>query len=130
VRHYFSILLILFIFTLLLVACGGTKTTNSAPVVEKYLAALVAKDEAKLVSLSCGDWENNAVLELNSFQAVDASLEDVSCKETGSQGNSAFVNCSGKILASYGDENHEIDLSVRTYVMLNEGGQWLVCGEK
>jgi hypothetical protein len=128
VRRLILPVVLLFICFILLVACGGK--TDSAPVVEKYLAALVAKDEAKLTSLSCGDWEDDALLELNSFQAVDASLADVSCKETGTEGDSASVNCSGKILASYGDENQEIDLSVRTYVMINEGGQWLVCGVK
>ena len=36
--------------------------------------------------------------------------------------------CKGKIVATYNNEDQELDLSVRTYQVVQEGGEWLVCG--
>jgi hypothetical protein len=38
------------------------------------------------------------------------------------------VLCNGKIIATYDTEDQELDLSVRTYQVVEEGGEWLVCG--
>ena len=70
-------LIVLFVFsTLLFSACASS---GDAPVqaVENYLNALVEKDANRLTTLSCGDWEDDALLELDSFQAVTARLEGV-----------------------------------------------------
>jgi hypothetical protein len=123
--------LILVIFaTLSLSACASKSNDAPAKAVENYLHALVAKDENRLTTLSCKDWEDDALLELDSFQAVTARLEGVACSQTGTDGDTALVLCKGKIIATYNNEDQELDLSVRTYQVVQEGGDWLVCGER
>jgi hypothetical protein len=117
------------IATLLLAACG-TSGNDSAPAkaVEDYLTALVEKDADRLSTLSCAAWEEDALIELDSFQAVTTRLEGLACEQTGTDGDTALVLCNGKIIASYNDEDQELDLSVRTYQVTQEGGDWVVCG--
>ena len=125
-----KILLILFIVltaNLLLVACASN-TDAPAKAVENYLNALVEKDADRLSTLVCGAWEEDALIELDSLQAVTARLEDAACAQTGTDGETALVDCIGSIIASYNDEDQELDLSVRTYQVTQEGGDWLVCG--
>src|SRR5688572_31740513 len=112
---------------LLLVACASNADAP-AKAVENYLNALVEKDEDRLSTLVCGTWEEDALIELDSFQAVTARLEDAACTQTGTDGETALVHCTGKIIASYDNEDQELDLSVRTYQVTQEGGDWLVCG--
>jgi hypothetical protein len=125
-----KILLTLFLVlsaNLLLVACASNADAP-AKAVENYLNALVEKDADRLSTLVCGDWEEDALIELDSFQAVDARLEGAACTQTGADGETALVDCTGSIIASYNDEDQELDLSVRTYQVTQEGGDWLVCG--
>ena len=112
----------------LLVACGGNATSGSVRAVEDYLTALINKDDAAISSLSCEDWETMALLELDSFQAVETRLEGLSCAEAGTDGDTILVNCQGKIIATYNDEDQELDLSLRTYQVVQQGGEYLVCG--
>ena len=125
-----KILLILFIVltaNLLLVACASSADAP-AKAVENYLNALVEKDADRLSTLVCGAWEEDALIELDSFQAVTARLEDAACTQTGTDGDTALVHCTGKIILSYDNEDQELDLSVRTYQVTQEGSDWLVCG--
>jgi hypothetical protein len=110
----------------LLSACG----TASGPVraVEEYLNALVSKDINRLMVVSCADWAQSAADEMNSFQAVTASLEGLSCAEAGTDGVFTLVDCQGNIVASYNGEDQAIDLSLRTYQVVEQGGEYLVCG--
>ena len=126
-RKFFLILLAIMMATLFLTACASNEGAP-ARAVENYLNALVAKDADRLTTLSCGEWEDEALLELDSFQAVTARLEGLACEQTGSDGDTALVLCSGNIIATYDNEDQELDLSVRTYQVVQEGGEWLVCG--
>lgn len=129
VRKFSLMIFPIFMTTLFLTACASN---NAAPTkaVEDYLNALVAKDANRLSTLSCGDWEDDALLELDSFQAVTTRLEDVACQQMGTDGDTALVLCNGKIIATYDNEDQELDLSVRTYQVVQEGGEWLVCGTR
>lgn len=127
VRTRFMILFVLFPI-LWLPACASSNDNASAKAVEDYLTALVEKDANRLTTLSCGEWEEDALLELDSFQAVTARLEGLACEQTETDGETALVLCNGKIIATYNEEDQEIDLSVRTYQVVQEGGEWLVCG--
>jgi hypothetical protein len=129
-RKFLLIPLIAIMTTTFLAACSSTKTDAPAKAVEDYLNTLVAKDENRLPTLVCGDWEDEALIELDSFQAVTARLEDVACKQTGTDGNTALVNCTGKIVATYNNEDQELDLSVRSYQVVQDGSDWLVCGTR
>ena len=114
----------------LLMACSGSDSEAPAQAVEAYLNTLVAKDADRLPTLVCGEWEQDALIELDSFQAVTPRLEEAVCTQTGTDGDTALVNCTGRIIATYNDEDQELDLSVRTYQVLQEGGTWLVCGTR
>jgi len=114
---------------ILLTACAP-KRDASARAVEDYLTGLAAKNSDQLSALSCADWERSARMELDSFQAVDVKLDSVSCAKTGTDGDTTLVTCKGKLVATYGSENQELDLSTRTYEVIQQGGEWLVCGER
>lgn len=130
VRKVLVILLMMFIATLFLSACGSQNNDAPAKAVEDYLNALVSKDSDRLTTLSCGDWEDDALLELDSFQAVTTKLDGLACSQTGTDGDTALVLCKGKIIATYNNEDQELDLSVRTYQVVQESGDWLVCGTR
>ncbi len=126
-----KIVFCLLLAALLLTACASSQPDPKSPAaaaLESYLQALANKDEATLTSLSCKDWEPNALLELDAFQAVDTKLEGLACQQTGSGDGSAQVTCQGKIQATYGSEVQSFDLSQRTYNLTQQGGDWLVCG--
>ena len=112
-----------------LASCSGGNAAQEAPAVaEAYLKALADKDENGMISFSCADWEAQARLEYNSFAAVEVALENPSCQVSGQDGQFTLVACSGKIVASYSAEDLVIDLSERTYLVIQEGGEWRMCG--
>jgi hypothetical protein len=119
------------VFTILvLAACASNNENAPVQAVENYLTALVEKDADRLTTLTCGEWEDEALLELDSFQAVTARLEGLACEQTGTEGETALVLCNGNIVATYNNEDQQLDLSVRTYQVVQEGGEWLVCGTR
>ena len=126
----FSLILFIVFTTLAVPACASSNENAPVQAVEGYLNALVEKDATRLTTLSCGEWEEDALLELDSFQAVSARLEGLACEQTGADGDTALVLCNGNIVATYNDEDQELELSVRTYQVVQEGGEWLVCGTR
>lgn len=128
-RKFIPIVFLLCIATLLFSACGKA-TDPAAKAVEDYLTSLVKKDANTLSALSCADWESNALLELDSLQAVTTRLENLACTVTSTDGTITQVNCQGKIIATYNSEDQELDLSVRTYQVVEQDGEYLVCGYK
>jgi hypothetical protein len=129
VRTFTLILIIVFI-ALTLLACASNNDNAPVQAVEDYLNALVEKDANRLTTLVCGEWEDEALLELDSFQAVTARLDGLACEQTGTDGDTALVLCNGNIVASYNNEDQQLDLSIRTYQVVEEGGEWLVCGTR
>lgn len=118
-----SSLLLLIILT----ACArsGSKPEQT---VEAYLTAIVEADLTKISTISCAEWEENAWLELDSFQGVEVSLQDMQCTQSGTDGDLALVTCSGQFLTSYDGEEMEIDLGTREFELVQQSGEWLVCG--
>lgn len=129
-RNVLVLLLVVIVATLVLTACGSQNKPAPVKAVEDYLNALVAKDSNRLTTLSCKDWEDDALLELDSFQAVTTKLDGMACTQTGTDGDTALVLCKGKIIATYNNENQELDLSTRTYQVVQQNGDWLVCGTR
>jgi hypothetical protein len=122
-------LLLMVLLALPLAACsGGDEKPASAQAVEAYLAALTAKDADRLSTLSCAEWEESAILELDSFQAVETRLDNVACSETENTGAEATVTCSGNLVATYNEEDQNFALDARPYRVVEQGGEWLVCG--
>ena len=124
------ILCIIFITGVLLAACSSSKTDAPVKVVEDYWNTIAAKDSERLPTLVCGDYESDALIELDSLQAVTAKLDNFSCAQTGTDGDTTLVKCTGKMILTYNTENQEIDLSTRTYEVVQQGGEWLVCGTR
>jgi hypothetical protein len=128
-RKLLLILSIVLCTNVLLTACASN-TNAPAKAVEDYQNALVEKNADRLSTLVCGAWEADALTALDGLQAVSARLENVSCNQTGTEGNIALVDCSGKMILTYDAEDQELDLSAVTYEVIEEDGDWLVCGTR
>lgn len=120
-------LVLLGLFMMVISACTSDHNNASASI-EEYIKALVNKDENKLINYSCGEWENEAISEFNSFSAVSVTLEDLKCQETGIDNEFTTVSCEGVIIANYGNEVLEIHLEDQNYLSIFERGEWRMCG--
>jgi hypothetical protein len=130
-RRYLALCLTILCASLLLSACSAAgKEDPAGKAVLNYLQAIVTGNSDQLSNTSCKDWESEAMLEMDSFAGVTAKLDDAVCKSTSTNGNSAEVQCTGKISATYNNEQQEFDLGGRTYVVNQVSGDWLVCGYK
>jgi hypothetical protein len=136
-KHLWAAAVLGMILALALAACGGSGsgvTTSAknpaAAAVEGYLKALVAKDSAKVSNLACKTFEQQALLEMDGFQAVKAELDGVTCKDSGTDGSATLVACTGNIVLTYDTEKQSLDVSRQTYKTVQEGGDWRVCGYK
>ena len=116
------------ILTLLILSACASATPAPELTVESYLNAIVEADIDKISTLSCADWESDAHLELDSFQGVEVSLVDMQCTQSGTDGGIALVTCTGNFLTSYDGEDMEIGLDTREYELVQQNGEWLVCG--
>lgn len=114
--------------SVILSACGASASGGAAPAVEGYITALAAKDQAALISNSCADWEDDALIELDSFALVEVTVDGMSCAESGADGEVTLVDCTGMLNMSYNGEPQSLDLSARTYEVIEQDGDWLVCG--
>ena len=111
---------------LTLAACSSK--SPAAQAVEDYWQAMVTQNSDLISQLSCAEWEEQAVMEVDSFQAVKARLEGMACAESGKEGEDVLVSCQGKIVATYNDEDRELALDARQVLVRPAGGEWLVCG--
>ena len=118
--------LIFYGLTLFLAGCGASSGAPQA--IEGYVRALVEKDVVAATGASCLAWEESAFAEASSFEAVEVTLESLACEEAGNEGTSTLVRCEGVIVANYGGELQDIDLSQRTYLAVREQGEWKMCG--
>jgi hypothetical protein len=129
-RKIALLVILLWVSAVLLSACGGKAADPASQAVEDYLNALVTKNPTKLSAVSCKDWESNALMELDSLQAVKTRLDGVTCKSTSTNGTTSQVNCQGQLVATYNGEDQTLDIASRTYLVLQQGGDYLVCGYK
>ncbi len=112
-----------------LIACGGNAPSGDpARRVEAYLQARVKGDVNQMIALSCAAWEPNARLEATSIQGRSPELDALSCQTGATEGSTAFVACTGKIVTSYDGERREFDLAERQFRVVEEGGEWRMCG--
>lgn len=120
---------LVFITAVILGGCGSAGQGNGAAgAVEDYFQALANRDLNQVVSASCAEWEPQARVEYDSFAAVKLELKDLSCQETGQAQPYTLVGCRGTIIANYGAENLQIDVAGQTFQVIQEGGEWRVCG--
>lgn len=117
--------LILLVF--LLSACQPN-TSGATAAVEAYVQALVDENQDALMMNSCADWEESAVMELDAFIGVSATVEGMACEVSGEDEEVTLVTCEGNIEATYNNEERQLPLNARAYRVVNEQGNWLVCG--
>ena len=122
------IIVFMLALSIILSACGASASGGAAPAVENYITALAAKDQATLISNSCAEWEDDALIELDSFALVEVTVDGMSCTESGTDGDKTLVDCTGTMNMSYNGEPQSLDLSTRTYEVIDQDGDWLVCG--
>ena len=122
-----KIFYILILGSIVLAACQGGKS-GAVQTVENYYQAMVERDDARFASYTCAAWEEQALLEYDSFAGVEISLDGPSCQETGQEGDATLVSCEWKIAATYGSEQMDFPLDERLHRLVNEGGDWRVCG--
>jgi len=121
--------ILLILSTFALASCSASSSPSD--VIEKYINAMVSKDDILTVNLSCVAWEENAKAEGAGFEGVEVSLKDASCSVIDESGDVATVSCSGKFVFQYaGGENEEINLDRRSYALVQESGEWKMCGYK
>ena len=129
-KKYFRIICIVFLGILIsffLPACNRGQN-NASNAIEAYIHALSNKDSVQISNLSCADWEQNALLEVNSLTAVGSKVENLTCEKIGQDGADTYVSCTGGLSLDYNGEAQQIDLSTRTYIARQEDGEWRMCG--
>lgn len=120
-----SLVLSMVLLSLTLAGCSQAGDPGAAMV--KYLEARAAADADTIRGLSCAAWEGQAVAQADSFRSMNAQLENVTCQQSGTDGNFTLVTCDGRIVTTYNGENREWALG--TYRMAQEDGEWRMCGE-
>ena len=123
-KNVFLSIILLVVF---LPGCGNNQSL-AAQSVEEYFQAIVEKNQDMLVSKVCTSYEPNAMMDFNTFAIVKTSLENFSCQTTTTNENGYDVNCQGSLQAKFGDELRTFDLSKRTFRVVEENGNWLICG--
>lgn len=119
---------LLFIVIFILLAGCSSNQNSQAKLVENYYKALMDKNLNLMLAQVCPDWEEQARTDYQSFAAVSAQLKDIHCKVQSLEEKSATVTCQGKIEADYGNEILEIDLSKFVFKIIQENGDWRLCG--
>ena len=123
-----GLFVLLTIFMIGLTSCSPGVGSSATATLSSYLKALVDKDENTMTSLVCPNWQTDALVELDAFQASKTQLEGLACRQAGSENNAVLINCQGKILASYSGATQTFDLSNRIYRLEKNGTDWQVCG--
>jgi hypothetical protein len=118
----------LILAALLLAGCGGASPEAAADTIEAYLQARVESDVDRMTLLSCPDWEPQARVEAASFEAMNAVLEGVACQVASTSGDTALVDCQGKITTTYQGEAREWSVADHPYRAVRQEGEWRMCG--
>src|SRR5215207_2341216 len=118
----------LFLFlSLMVLVAACSQTSDPGETMRKYLEARVAADTNAIRGLSCAAWEGQAAMQADSFRSMNAQLDNVTCQKSGEDGDTTLVTCGGQIVTTYNGENRTWALG--TYRMIQEDGEWKMCGE-
>ncbi len=109
-------------------AAGSTAVGSAPQAVQDYLQARVQSDLDKMINLSCPDWEAQARVEAASFKSMKATLDGVSCQNSGTSGPYTLVSCKGKIVTSYNGESRDWSISDHAFRVIQDHGEWRMCG--
>lgn len=109
-------------FALLTVAEG-----TPADVVYRYLEARTRSSAADMQALSCSAWDSQAVIQSQSFRAMNAELKEVNCSASSADETRASVTCEGFIQTTYNGQTREWKLG--GFELVREEDEWRICGE-
>lgn len=123
------ILASIFFCIILLSACSPkTNSSEAAKPVEAFYNAIVTQNRDRVSSITCADWEKDALREVDAFMGVKSELKDFSCSVSSEEKEEAVVTCKGSIAASYGTEVTNFPLENRSHKVIKEQGEWHICG--
>ena len=119
----------IFFCIILLSACSNkTDSSEAAKPVEAFYNAIVTQNRDRVSSITCADWEKDALREVDAFMGVKSELKDFSCSVSSEEKDEAVVTCKGSIAASYGTEVTNFPLENRSHKVIKEQGEWHICG--
>ena len=118
---------LILLLPIMLILAGCANEANPVDTIMKYLDARLASDADQLRELSCAAWESQVPLQAASFQSIDATLEDASCKAGSTKDDMTVIECTGKIVYDYNGERNERELG--NFLVTQENGEWKMCGE-
>ena len=124
-------IILLFIVGALIAGCAQESSDPQAPAkaIENYVTAQVNKDSEAFATTFCAAYESDAMTEFDSFGAVDATIQDMTCEAGEITDGTATVTCTGSIDIVYdGENNRTLDLSRIPYSAVQEDGEWKMCG--
>lgn len=121
------LVVIMIIFTIILTSCNHGQD-GASKAIKDYIQALSNKDTVKISNLSCKDWEQSALLEIDSLTSVGSKVANLACQQNGQADVDTYVSCTGTLDLDYNGEAQQIDLSTRTYIVRYEDGEWRMCG--
>jgi hypothetical protein len=111
-----------------LTGCQGGGPSGAASAIQKYLQARAASDVDQMTLLSCPAWEGQARVEAASFKSMNAKLDGVTCQVSGSDGGTTLVTCQGHITTTYQGEARQWTVGDHPFKVVQQDGQWLMCG--
>lgn len=114
--------------TALLAACTNQPGGDPGAAVKDYLQAMVSGQADRIGALVCPAYEAEARTEFDSFGAVEAELDNVECRQSGAEGGTALVTCTGSIKVNYTGEIRALELKDNVYRARPDNGRWQMCG--
>lgn len=132
------VMIVVIVLSTLLTACGGGGGGGAAAAAKSFFDAFSKLDFAKMKDLTCDAQKASIEGLTGSLGALgDASaLKDMikidtsglKFEEKSVSGNNATVVVSGKMKMEMLGKADEQDVNNQELPMLNEGGQWKICG--
>lgn len=121
--------LFVFFFVFMVTACAEeAESADPADTIETYIKARIEGNADKMRAVSCADWENQALIQADSFKALNPEIEGMVCRRLDRrEGEFTLVGCEGKIVTTYNGETREWPLG--TYRLIQEDEEWKMCGE-
>ena len=120
----------LFGLATLVAACQSGGSGSAVHTVQSYLQARVQGSVDTMIGLSCAAWEAQARIEAASFKSMKATLDNVACKDAGTDGSATLVACTGKIVTTYNGESRDWSVSDKQFKVVQDRGDWRMCGYK
>jgi hypothetical protein len=123
-----TLVMLLTVLAVIVVACNSAPSETPVSGVENYLKAMTAADEAALLTRTCKAQEGDVSGVADSMRSMNATIEGLSCRDAGTDGDYTIVACTGNLITNYAGETTRRDLGARWFRMIQEDGAWKMCG--